>query len=131
MLSKISLPGHPSQSPIFPHLTGWKPIFVPKGYSNKKSRPMDGRHFYCIKVIYYLYTANEKVDPDLESGWLSDVAEAFLEDSLVEVIFSDWLIFTACKTTMVRISTANTIRVDVFLPFFMVRLDLQVSLGFD
>jgi len=92
---------------------------------------MDGRHFYCIKVIYYLYTANEKVDPDLESGWLSDVAEAFLEDSLVEVIFSDWLIFTACKTTMVRISTANTIRVDVFLPFFMVRLDLQVSLGFD
>jgi hypothetical protein len=69
-------------------------------------------------------------DPDLESDRLSDVEEAFLVDSLVEVIFSDWLIFTACKTTMVRISTANTIRVDVFLPFFMVRLDLQVvSLG--
>ena len=63
---------------------------VAKGSLNKKSRPSGGHHFYYIRTISYLYAANENTeDPDLESGWFSDVVEAFLIDSLVEVIFSD------------------------------------------
>src|SRR3981081_850522 len=52
--------------------------------------------------------------------------EVFLLVSLFREIFSDWLIFRACRTTIAAISRANTNTVG-FFPFFMCeRLDFKV-----